>query len=98
MEGLLISKMGFDLITHEGNFNFGYEDIMNTSRKCKFSNCSHTNEPHCAVKKAISDGILSEEVVNSYYRDLNELHYVTKQKNKTKAIDYMKQLKLFQKD
>lgn len=43
--------MGFDLIEHKGNFDFGYEDIAGISRKCKFSNCSHTNEPHCAVKK-----------------------------------------------
>ncbi|EJS68822.1 hypothetical protein ICU_02375 [Bacillus cereus BAG2X1-1] len=98
MEELLISKMGFDLINHKGNYNFGYEDLVDISSKCKFSNCSHTNETHCAVKKAISDGTLSEEVVNSYYRDLNEAQYVSKQKNKTKAIDYMKQLKLFRKD
>ncbi|QWU45507.1 hypothetical protein [Bacillus sp. NP247] len=98
MEGLLISKIGFDLINHEGNLNIGYEDIVLISRKCKFSNCSHTNEPHCAVKKAISDGTLSEKVVNSYYRDVNEAQYVFKQRNKTKALDYMKQLKLFQKN
>ncbi|MED2041475.1 hypothetical protein P4V58_31040 [Bacillus wiedmannii] len=67
------------------------------SKKCKFSNCSHTNETHCAVKRAISDGILSEEIANNYYRDLNEAQYVSKQKNKTKTIDYMKQLKLFRK-
>lgn len=51
VEGLLISKIGFDLINHEGNLNIGYEDIVDISRKCKFSNCSHTNEPQCAVKK-----------------------------------------------
>ncbi|PEA93913.1 hypothetical protein CON66_20995 [Bacillus cereus] len=97
MEGFLISKIGFDLINLEKNFDFGYEDIKEISMRCKFSNCSHTNEPNCAVKRAISDGALSEEVVNSYYRDFNEAHYVSKQKNKTKAIDYMKQLKLFTK-
>lgn len=90
--------MGFDLINHEGNLDNGYEDIVSISGKCKFSNCLHTNEPNCAVKKAISDGTLSEEVVNSYYRDLNEAQYVSKQRNKTKALDYMKQLKLFRKD
>lgn len=35
--------------------------------------------------------------MNCYYRDKNEFEYVWKQKNKTKAIDYMKQLKLFRK-
>ncbi|MGH1283993.1 hypothetical protein [Bacillus toyonensis] len=98
MEGLLISKIGFDLINHEGNLNIGYEDIVDISRNCKFSNCSHTNEPHCAVKKSMSDGILSEEIFKNYYRHLNEAQYVSKQRNKTKAIEYMKQLKLFQKN
>ncbi|HDX9628569.1 TPA: hypothetical protein ROY30_002230 [Bacillus cereus] len=98
MEGLTISKIGFDLINHEDNFDHGYGDIEEISMRCKFSNCSHTNEPQCAIKKAISDGILTEDVMNSYYRDTNEFEYVSNQKNKTKAIDYMKQLKLFRKD
>ena len=33
--------------------------------------------------------------MNSYYRDKNEFKYVCNQ-NKTKAIDYMKQLKLLE--
>ncbi|HGH7175802.1 TPA: hypothetical protein ACJMKJ_003371 [Bacillus wiedmannii] len=97
MEGLTISKIGFDLINHEDNFDHGYGDIEEISMRCEFSNCSHTNEPQCAVKRAISEGTLSEEGVNIYYRELNEANYVSKQKNKTKAIDYMKQLKLFRK-
>lgn len=97
MEGLIISKIGFDLIHHKDDFDLGYEDIEAISKNCKFSNCSHTKEPHCAIKKAISDGILTEEIMNSYYRDKNEFEYVCNQKNKTKAIDYMKQLKLFRK-
>jgi len=97
VEGLTISKTSFDLIKHEDNFDLGYEDIEEISMRCKFSNCTHTNEPHYAIKKAISDGILTEDIMNSYYRDKNEFKYVCKRKNKTKAIDYMKQLKLFQK-
>ncbi len=51
MEGLIISKIGFDLIHHKDDFDLGYEDIEAISKNCKFSNCSHTNEPHCAIKK-----------------------------------------------
>ena len=89
--------MGFEMIDPEENLDFGFEDIADLSRRCKFSDCTHTNEPNCAVKKAISDGTLSEDKFNSYFRDRNEAEYVFKQKNKTKAVDYMKQLKLFQK-
>jgi putative ribosome biogenesis GTPase RsgA len=89
--------MGFEMIDPEENLDFGFDDMVDLSRGCKFSDCTHTNEPHCAVRKAISDGTLSEDTFNSYYRDKNEAEYVSKQKNKTKAVDYMKQLKLFQK-
>ncbi|MGG0187281.1 hypothetical protein [Bacillus rhizoplanae] len=89
--------MGFEMIDPEENLDFGFEDIVDLSRRCKFSDCTHTNESHCAIKKAISEGTLSEDTFNSYYRDKNEAEYVSKQKNKTKAVDYMKQLKLFQK-
>lgn len=75
----------------------GFEDIFELSKKCKFSNCTHTIEPDCAVKIAISEGILSEERFNIYYRVKHEAEYVNKQKNKTKAIDYMRKLKLFHK-
>ena len=36
------------------------------AQQCYFPNCSHHKEEHCAVRKAISDGILSEEVLRSY--------------------------------
>lgn len=33
---------------------------------CKFYNCQHTNEPHCAVKKSLEDGNLAISRYNSY--------------------------------
>ena len=76
-------------------FDFVFEEIKDLSRMCKFTNCTHIKEPHCAVKKAISEGILSKDKVNAYFREKNEEEHILKQKNKTKAIDYMKQKKLF---
>ncbi|MGH1048799.1 MULTISPECIES: hypothetical protein [Bacillus] len=84
------------IIDSVGNYENGFEDIVELSIGCKFSDCTHTTEPNCAVKKAISEGILSDETFNHYYRFKNETEYVSKQKNKTKAIDYMKNLKLFE--
>ena len=89
--------MGFnkkvnEIINSVENLDNEFEDILKLSRGCKFSNCSHTTEPDCAVKKAIC-----EERFNYYYRIKHEVEYVSEQNNKTKAIDYMKQKKLFQK-
>jgi ribosome biogenesis GTPase len=90
-----LNKKVFEIVDYEEKLDNGYEDILEFSSSCKFSDCTHTNETDCAVKKAISVGILLEERLNSYYRDINEAIYVSKQKNKTKAIDYMKQRKLY---
>ncbi|WP_020062110.1 hypothetical protein [Bacillus sp. 123MFChir2] len=91
-----LNKKVFEIIDSVEDLDNGFEEILELSLKCKFSDCSHTSEPNCAVKKAISEGVLSEESFNNYYRFKNEAEYVSEQKNKTKAIDYMKQLKLFQ--
>ena len=90
------NKKVYEIIDSAGNLDNGFEDILELSTRCKFSNCTHTTEPNCAVKKAISEGNLLEESFNNYYRFKNEAEYVSEQKNKTKAIDYMKQRKLFQ--
>lgn len=86
-----------EIISPEESLDNEFEDILEISKGCKFSNCSNTTEPDCAVKKAICEGLLSEERFNYYYRVKHEAEYVSDQKNKTKAIDYMKQKKLFQK-
>ena len=88
-------KKKFEGIDPEDNLDHEFEDIVELSRGCKFSNCMHTNEIDCAVKRAISDGILLEERFHNYYREKNETEYLLKQKNKTKTIDYMKQRQLF---
>ena len=87
----------FEIIDSVENLDSNFEDILELSRRCKFSNCSHTIEPECAVTKAISEGTLSDVRINDYYRLKKEAEYISEKKNKTKAIDYMKQRKLFQK-
>jgi putative ribosome biogenesis GTPase RsgA len=90
------NKKVFEIIDYVENLDDGFEDILELSKRCRFSDCTHTTEPDCAVKKAIAEDILSEERFNNYYKAKNEAEYVSEQKNKTKAIDYMKQKKLFE--
>ncbi|MFD3450193.1 hypothetical protein ACFDTO_37070 [Microbacteriaceae bacterium 4G12] len=92
------NKKVSEIIDSVRTLDDGFEDILELSMGCKFSDCTHTTEPDCAVKKAISEGILSEERFNNYFRTKNEAIYVSEQKNKTKAMDYMKQLKLFERN
>ena len=43
-------------------------DIDELAAKCKFSDCTHSNEPKCAVQDAISSGLLSKERFESYLK------------------------------
>ena len=43
-----------------------YPEMRAVMNDCKFNNCQHFNEPGCAVKAAINDGIISEERYLSY--------------------------------
>jgi ribosome biogenesis GTPase len=38
---------------------------------CKFNNCKHENEPHCAVLKAVDEGKIHEERYINYLKMLN---------------------------
>ena len=43
-----------------------YPEMRAVMNNCKFNNCQHFNEPGCAVKVAINEGVISEERYLSY--------------------------------
>lgn len=49
------------------------ENITELARHCKYSNCSHGEEPGCKVIQAINDGSLDREDLDSYNRIKQEL-------------------------
>lgn len=76
----------------------GFEDILELAGSCRFADCAHTSEKDCAVWGAVVAGRLEEERLNRYRQQRDEAAYVAKQPNKTKAMDYMKQWKMFARD
>ncbi|NLJ17874.1 MAG: ribosome small subunit-dependent GTPase A [Globicatella sulfidifaciens] len=52
-----------------------FVDVENLATACKFNDCTHTNEPKCAVQKAIKDGNLSVERLESYRKLEKETKY-----------------------
>lgn len=69
----------------------GFSDIEDLIGKCKFSNCSHTNEVGCAMKEAISNGILDERRLESYFKLKRESSYegLTSKQIEIKKLDNM---------
>lgn len=45
-----------------------FEDIETLAGQCKFNNCTHTNEPGCAILQALEDGSLDQRRFSSYLK------------------------------
>ena len=62
-----------------------FDDIRDLAADCRYANCSHTQEPDCAVLKAVARGDLSDERYRSYLKlkkesDYHAMSYVDKRK------------------
>ena len=67
-----------------------FEDILLLSTNCRYTDCSHTREPGCAILTAVADGELNEERYRNYLKlkkesDYYAMSYVDKRK-KDKAF------------
>ncbi len=51
-----------------GGIDDCFAEIKRLSAKCRFDDCGHTNEPGCAVLKAVEDGELDEESYHNYLK------------------------------
>lgn len=45
-----------------------FPEMRKYNNQCRFNGCSHTHEPECAVKDAVSDGLISKQRYDSYCR------------------------------
>lgn len=68
-----------------------FADVEKFAGMCKFRDCKHENEPHCAVRKAILDGELSESRLESYKKIKAEAKY------SDDSFDYRKQKQQWEK-
>ncbi len=80
-----------------------FADIRDLSQDCRFSNCTHTQEPGCAVLIAIERGDLSEERFRSYLKlrkesDYHEMTYVDKRKKERAFGRFIKSVQKHKKD
>lgn len=50
-----------------------FPEIFSIGRDCRFGNCTHTHEPHCAVLKAVDENYISRSRYNSYLSILDDV-------------------------
>ena len=49
-----------------------FREIFRESEACRFNNCTHTHEPHCAVRAAVAEGRIAESRYLSYLNMLDD--------------------------
>lgn len=50
-----------------------FPEMRERLHQCQYNNCVHVNEPHCAIKQAVADGVIYEERYISYLNILESL-------------------------
>ena len=77
--GLLIDTPGMRELQFwdaGGSLGEAFSDIQLIAANCYFSNCSHQNEPGCAVREALEDGSLDKARYDSYSKMEKEMEYL----------------------
>jgi ribosome biogenesis GTPase len=75
-EGWLIDTPGvkgfgtFDMEEEEVGHYF--REIFAESANCRYGNCTHTHEPHCAVRQAVEEFRISQSRYASYLSMLDD--------------------------
>ena len=71
-----------------------FSDIAELISRCAFSDCTHRNEPGCAVRQALEDGSLSPERWKMYSRLEKENQWSKVRKNEMMMNVAMERRKL----
>lgn len=74
--GVVIDTPGMrELGVQSADLSKSFADIGELAQQCKFNDCTHTNEPGCAIQKALSDGLIDKRRLDSYFKLKNETSY-----------------------
>ncbi|MFO7981023.1 MAG: ribosome small subunit-dependent GTPase A [Candidatus Aminicenantes bacterium] len=84
--GMLDSKTGIKNV---------FSEIQELSKNCRFSDCTHTHEPGCAVLKAIKSGDLDKSKYENYIKLVkeNEFNTMTRLEKRRKDREFGKFIK-----
>lgn len=75
----------FAILGAESGIDNSFSDIILSTSSCRYRNCSHTNEPGCAVFEALRCGYLNQDRYNNYRKlkeesEFYQMSYVEKRK------------------
>lgn len=74
--GVMIDTPGMrELGIVSADFTNSFGDVEELMLQCRFSNCSHTSEPGCAVLEALKNGSLTQKRLDHYQKLKTEVEY-----------------------
>jgi len=72
-----------------------FEDIYEVATRCRFTDCTHTREPGCAVQEALRCGELARDRYESYLKLGRELSFLARKENVQAALAEKQRVKAF---
>ena len=95
--GVIIDTPGMrELGLIDADVDKSFSNIEELEKQCKFSDCTHKNEPKCAIREAIENGNLDIEKLERYRKLKREEEYnllKSKQQEKQRMKNTMKNKK-----
>ena len=81
-QGFIVDTCGFSLCDlhdiRSDELRLYLDDFVEHARRCKFTSCTHTVEPDCAVKLAVEHGELCKARYERYLEEYHELQEAEK--------------------
>ncbi len=69
------------LLADDAALDASFEDVVTLMGNCRFNNCSHANEPGCAVLAALQGGGISHERWQAYLKLGRELAFAARRED-----------------
>jgi ribosome biogenesis GTPase / thiamine phosphate phosphatase len=90
----------FGVLGAEGGIDASYSDIVALAFQCHFRDCTHTNEPGCAVLKALETGEMDAEHYENFIklRGESEYYQMSSAEKRKKDKDFGRFIKSAKKD
>jgi ribosome biogenesis GTPase / thiamine phosphate phosphatase len=79
----------------EGSLEDAFSDVIGLAAECRFSDCSHEQEPDCAVRAALADGTLPLERFESHRKLQRELRVLAVRQDARLRSETRKEIRRF---
>jgi ribosome biogenesis GTPase len=90
----------FGVLHADGGIEAHFSDIVKAGADCRYRDCTHTNEPGCAIRSAVDAGILDREHYDNFLKLRKEsgFHDMTYAEKRNKDRQFGRLVKSVKKD